>query len=205
MNTTDLTPEESFDIIKKAISNYKMNYKENSQVFLLWGWILTLASFSSFFLQTFVNSNAALQLTTGIWKYKGMFFLGNWFLFCLIGFIIMYFMVRKINKNKKIISHIDKFVNNLWWVTMASFFIAIFICVKMEINPPLIMLLIAGIATTTTGLTIKFKPLILGGITFFIFSIAATFVTNEYLTLIVSAAILCGYVIPGYFLKSAKE
>lgn len=166
MNTTDLTPEESFDIIKKAIFNYKMNYKENSQVLLLWGWILTLASFSSFFLQTFVNSNAALQLTTGIWKYKGMFFLGNWFLFCLIGFIIMYFMVRKINKNKKIISHIDKFVNNLWWVTMASFFIAIFICVKMEINPPLIMLLIAGIATTTTGLTIKFKPLILGGMTF---------------------------------------
>jgi hypothetical protein len=205
MNTNDFTPEESFDIIKKAISNSKMNYKENSQVFLLWGWILTLASFSSFFLLKFLNGNEAYELTTGIWAYKGLFFLGNWLLFCLAGFIIMYFMVRKINKNKKIISHIDKFVNNLWWVTMASFFIAIFICVKMDINPPLIMLLIAGIATTTTGLTIKFKPLILGGMTFFIFSIASTFITNEYSTLIVSAAILCGYVIPGYFLKSAKE
>jgi hypothetical protein len=66
------------------------------------------------------------------------------------------------------------------------------------------MLLITGIATTTTGLVIKFKPLILGGITFFIFSIAATFVSNEYISLIVCVAIICGYIIPGYFLKSAK-
>lgn len=204
MNKNDLTPEESFDIINKAISNSKMNYKEGSQVFLLWGWILTLASLSSFFILKFLNSKEALELTTGIWEFKGLFFLGNWFLFCLIGFIIMFFMVRKINKNKKIISHIDKFVNNLWWVTMASFFMAIFICVKMEINPPSIMLLIGGMATTTTGLTIKFKPLIFGGMTFFIFSIASTFVTIEYTALLVSAAILCGYVVPGYFLKSAK-
>jgi len=205
MNKNDLTPEESFDIINKAISNTKMNYKESSQVFLLWGWILSLASFSSFFILTFLNSKEAHELTGGIWKYKGLFFLGNWFLFCLVGFIIMYFMVRKINKNKKIISHIDKFVNNLWWVTMASFFIAIFICIRLKINPPSIMLLIGGIATTTTGLAIKFKPLFFGGMTFFIFSIASTFVTIEYTTLLVSGAILCGYVIPGYFLKSAKE
>ena len=198
MEKNDLTPEESFDVINKAIANFKINYKESSKVFLLWGWILTLACISNFVLLKFVHS-------TEPWVLNGYVILGNWVVFILIGFIIMYFMVRKINKNKKIISHIDKFVNNLWWVTMASFFIAIFICVKMEINPPLIMLLIAGIATTTTGLTIKFKPLILGGMTFFIFSVAATFVTNEYSALIVSVAILCGYVIPGYFLKSAKE
>jgi hypothetical protein len=205
MNKNDLTPDESFAIINKAISNTKMNYKESSQVFLLWGWILSLASFTGFFIIKFLNSNEAQELTGGIWEYKGLFFLVNWLLFCLIGFIIMYFMVRKINKKKKIISHIDKFVNNLWWVIMASFFMAIFICIKMEINPPSIMLLIGGIATTTTGLTIKFKPLIFGGMTFFVFSIASTFVAIEYTALLVSAALLCGYVIPGYFLKSAKE
>jgi uncharacterized membrane protein YgaE (UPF0421/DUF939 family) len=67
------------------------------------------------------------------------------------------------------------------------------------------MLLIAGIATTTSGLLIKYRPVIIGGMAFFIFSIAATFVSNEYISLIVCAAIICGYLIPGYFLKSAKE
>ena len=114
-------------------------------------------------------------------------------------------MVRKMNKGKKVISHIDKFVDNLWWVTAPSFFIAAFICIKSGIAPPPLMLLVAGLATTTTGLVIKFRPLILGGMSFFIFSIATTFVTNEYLALVVGAAIICGYLIPGYMLRAAKE
>ena len=198
MDKINLSPEDSFKIIDKAIANFKMNYKEGAKVFLLWGWILALASFSNFIILKILHSNEAFGL-------MGLYSLGNWLVFCIIGFIIMFFMVRKTNKEKKVISHIDRFVNNLWWVTMASFFTAIFICVKLEINPPPFMLLIGGLATTTTGLAIKFKPLIFGGIAFFIFSIAATFVSNEYILLIVSAAIICGYVIPGYFLKSAKE
>ena len=61
------------------------------------------------------------------------------------------------------------------------------------------------LGNTTTGLVIKFRPLIIGGMSFFIFSIATTFVTNEYLALVVGAAIICGYLIPGYFLRAAKE
>lgn len=198
MEKNILTPEESFKIIDKAIANYKMNYKEDSKIFLLWGWILALASFSNFIILKILISNKAFGVI-------GFYSLANWAIFCLIGFTIMFFIVRKINRTKKVTSHIDKFVNNLWWATMTSFFIAAFICIRLEINPPSIMLLIGGLATTTTGLTIKFKPLILGGIAFFIFSGAATFATNEYIALIVCGAIICGYLMPGYFLKSAKE
>jgi hypothetical protein len=205
MEKDTLTPEESFEIINKAISNFKMNYKENALVFLLWGWILTLASISNFIILKIVASWEAHELVAGKWELKGLFILGNWVVFCLIGFIILYFMVRKINREKKVYSHIDKFIEYLWWATVASFVIATIICFRMRIEPPVLMLLIAGIATTTTGLVIKFKPLIFGGISFFLFSIATTFVTNEYLALLVGAAIICGYLIPGYFLKAAKE
>lgn len=198
MEKNSLTPEESFDVINKAIANFKINYKEGSKVFLLWGWILALASFSNFIILKILHSREAYGL-------MGPYSLGNWAVFCIIGFIIMFFMVRKINKDKKVISHIDKFVDNLWWVTMASFFTAIFISIRLEIAPPPFMLLIGGLATTTTGLAIKFKPLIFGGITFFIFSIAATYASYEYIALIVCGAIICGYIIPGYFLKSVKK
>ena len=198
MEKNNLTPEESFVIINKAIADFKMNYRENAQVFLLWGWILTLASISNFIILKMLNSWEA-------WEHKGFLVLGNWIVFLLIGFIIMYFMVRKMNKDKKVYSHIDKFVNNLWWVTAPSFVIATILCFRLGIEPPPLMLLIGGIATTTTGLAIKFRPLIIGGMSFFIFSLASTFVTNEYLALVVSAAIICGYLIPGYLLKAAKE
>lgn len=114
-------------------------------------------------------------------------------------------MLRKINKDKKVYSYLDNYLTKLGQVTAASYFIAIFLCIKLEIIPPPIMLLIAGIATTTSGFLIKFKPLIIGGIAFFLFSIASTFVSDEYLFLITGVAIICGYLVPGYFLKSAKE
>lgn len=198
MEKENLTPEESFVIINRAIANFKMNYRENSQVFLLWGWILTLASISNFII---LKMSGILEA----WEYKGFLILGNWVVFILIGTVIMYFVVRKEKKEKKVYSQIDKFINKLWWVTAASFVIAVILCFRLELEPPSVMLLVAGIATTTTGLVIRFKPLVFGGMSFFIFSIASTFVTNEYLALVVSAAIICGYLIPGYALRAAKD
>jgi hypothetical protein len=205
MEKNILTPEESFNIISKAIANLKMNYKESAKVFLLWGWILTLASFSNFIILKILQSKEAHELTAGNWELPGLFSIGNWVVFGLIGFIILFFMERKIKKDKKVYSHIESYIKNLWIVTAASFFIATLLCVKLKIAPPPIMLLIAGIATTTSGLLIKFRPVIIGGMAFFIFSIATTFVSNEYIALITGTAIICGYLIPGYFLKSAKE
>jgi len=198
MDKNNLTPEESFDLINKAISNFKVNYKESAKTFLLWGWILTLASFSNFIILKILHAKEAYNL-------MGFYSLCNWGVFGLIGFIFLFFMERKINTDKKVYSYLESYIKKLWIVTEASFFIAILLCIKLEIAPPPIMLLIGGIATTTSGLLIKFKPLIIGGIAFFIFSIATTFVSNEYIALIVGAAIICGYLIPGYLLKSAKE
>jgi hypothetical protein len=197
MEKNSLTPEESFDIIKKAIINFKMNYKESAKAFLLWGWLLTLACLSNFVIVKILQSKEAYES-------MGLFTMGNWLVFILGGFVILLFIERKTNKDKKVFSYLESYVKNLWWVTAASFFIATLLCIKLEIAPPPIMLLITGIATTTTGLLIKFKPLIIGGMTFFLFSIATAFVTNEYIFLITGAAVICGYLIPGYFLKSAK-
>ena len=195
MENINLTPEESFSIINKAIANFKLNYRETAKVFLLWGWVLAIASFSNFIILKILYSREASI---------GLLSLFNWAVFLLIGFIIMIFMERKLNKDKKVFSYLESYFKNLWTVTAASFIIATFLCIKLEINPPPIMLLIAGMATTTSGLLIKFRPVIIGGMAFFIFSIAATFITDEYISLIVFGAIICGYLIPGYFLKSAK-
>ena len=198
MEKNNLTPEESLAIINKAISNFKMNYKENGKTFLLWGWMLTLASFSHYVILRILHSKEAFEL-------EGLFSLGNWVVFGLVAFIIQFFMERKINRDKKVYSYLDSYLKKIGYVTAVSFSVAIFICIKQGIIPPPIMLLVGGIITTIAGILLKFNPLIIGGMAFFIFSIATTFVSNEYISLITGAAIICGYLIPGYFLKSAKE
>lgn len=198
MNEQTLTPEESLTIINKAIANYKVNYRESAKVFLLFGWLLALTSMVHFITLTILKAKEAYGQT-------GLFSMIIWGTFAVIGFTALFFQVRKEKKHKKIYSYIDGYVNSLWWVTMVAFLTGIFLCIRMEINPPAVMLLIAGIATATTGFIIKFTPLIIGGMAFFAFSIASVFVPNEYSALIVCAAIICGYLIPGYMLKSVKE
>jgi len=198
MDKSILTPEESFNLINKHISNFKMNYKDNGKFFLLWGWILTFACFSHFFILRILHSKEAYDLI-------GLFSIGNWAVFIFGAFIILYFMNRKISKDKKVYSHLESYIKNLWTVSGVSMFIATFLSFKLGLVPPTMILLITGIATTITGLFIKFKPLVFGGMAFFIFSIATTFVSNENTLLISGLAIICGYLIPGYLLKSAKE
>jgi len=198
MEKNYLSPEDSFKTIDKAISNYKMNYKEHAKTFLNWGWVLAFASFSNFFILMVLHNKEAYNL-------MGLYSLGNWALFALIGFIIQYFVGKTIVKQKIVYSYLDGYIKKLWTVSGISFLVATIICIKLEIAPPPIMLLIGGIATTVSGLFIKFKALVFGGIAFFIGSIATTFVLNEYIALIVGASIIFGYLIPGYLLKSAKE
>lgn len=198
MYKNDLTPEESFTIIDKAISNFKTNYKESAQIFLLWGWVLTVACFNQFIILQMLQSKEAYEQI-------GLYSIGNWILLVLIGFIFQFFIVKKINKEKKVYSYLEDYLKSLWMVVVVSIFVAAIISFKLEIKLLPIILLIAGIGTTTTGLLIKFRPLIIGGIIFFIFSIAATFVSGEYFNLLAGAAIICGHLIPGYLLKSAKK
>ena len=198
MVKNDLTPEDSFSIIDKAISNIKTNYKESAQIFLLWGWILSLACFAQFIILTILKNKEAYDQI-------GVYSIGNWVVLVLVGFIFQFFIIRKINKEKKVYSYLEGYLKSLWMVILISFFVAAAISIKLEMELLPIILLIAGIGTTTTGLLIRFKPLVIGGLTFFIFSIATTFVSNEYLNLLAGAAIICGHLIPGYLLKSAKE
>ena len=198
MDKTILTPEESFSIINKAIASFKMSYQENAKIFLLWGWMMTLSCFSHFIIFNIIHSKEAYELS-------GLFSIGNWLFFIFMTFTIQYFMLRKINRDKKVHSHLENYIKILWMVSGASMFVATFLSFKLGIVPPTIILLIAGIATTITGLLIKFRPLTIGGIAFFIFSVATTFISNENVLLITAVAIICGYLIPGYFLKSGVE
>jgi hypothetical protein len=50
-----LSPLESLEVIAEAIGKTKDNFKENSFYFMLWGWLIALASFSFFVLQQYTT------------------------------------------------------------------------------------------------------------------------------------------------------
>lgn len=197
-NTSNtLTPEESLKLIGKFISNYRKNYHCDSFFFLLWGWMITLASISHFII---------LRYTLTFEKYDLINILSgvNWGVFVIISLVVQYAYIHRLSKEKMTRSHLDKFISVMWQTTGWAIILVALISIKLDEYPTPFILSVAGIATFITGVTIQFTPLKLGGIVFFIFAIAAAFVVNEYQLLVNAGAILLGYIIPGYLLRNSK-
>ena len=194
----ELSPEESMQIITQSLSNFKRNYREKSDYVLLWGYVIALASLTHFAVLRYLISNENYThislISYLIW---GGFVLG--------GIILQFFKVARSKDRTLTVSQLDRHYRLLWYVAATAIFIIAFICLKFEIYPAPFILTIIGFTTMTSGLFIRFKPLIIGGIIFFAFSILMAFVVNEYQLLLNTIAIVAGYIIPGYMLRKAKE
>ena len=197
--SNSFTPQESLEIIGRFILNYKRNFRENSFFFLLWGWVISLASISHFII---LRTLLMHQDYEKIGPLTAM----NWIAFPAAGMIIQVIYLKGRNPRRETTrSHIDRFITTLWQVTAIAIIMELVFCIMIKHNyPSPFILTVVGLSTLVTGITIKFRPVIIGGILFFAFAIAASFFNNEYQLLINAAAIIVGYLVPGYMLRASK-
>lgn len=180
-----LSPQESLQLIAEAITRTKENINENSFLFLLWGWLIAIASFSFFLLQQYT--------------YFRYYFLP--FPILAIAGVITTIIYYRQKVTSSTISYLSHFLYKLWFVSGISFFAVVFINVWQHHPPFTYTLIIAATGTLVSGLVMRFIPITLGGISFFFAAIASSFVADEYKVLIQGVAVICGYLIPGYLLK----
>jgi hypothetical protein len=195
-NEKKLSPEESLELISKTIAGIKENYKHDNYYFILWGWIVLMASISQF---------AMLRVLILIKSYEhiNLYSFLIWGLLITIGFCLQYYHILRKEPNI-VTGHLGKFFKILWQCSGVAIILAVLFSLKLHVYPNPFVLTIAGLATLISGRLISFKPLIFGGIAFFALGIAASFINNEYQLLIGAAAIVTGYLIPGYMLKYSK-
>lgn len=182
-----VSPQESLNIITEAIARTKNNFKENSFCFLLWGWLIAIASILFFMLEHY-TSVAYYFIPFPILGGAG-----------LIATII-HFQKRRASTQ----THVNYFITKLWTVLAMGFIITVFINLAQKQLPFTDTLIIAGIGTLISGWIMKFKPLITGGFLFFVASFATLFINDEYKALVHGIAIIMGYLVPGYLLKQSK-
>jgi hypothetical protein len=180
-----MTGEESLKIITEMINRTKVNIRQGSFHLLFWGWLIFACSLSEHLLFRFTD------------------FANPWYVWLLVvpgsfvSFIYGYIKGRK--------SQFHTYADMIYMWTWIGFFIAaivlfIIISDRMDSIAPFILTL-AAIPTFISGFIIKFRPLIIGGISFWLFALIAYFAGPSIGPLAVPAAMLSGYLIPGYMLK----
>jgi len=184
-----LGPKESLEIISDAILRTREDLKKNSYPLLLWGWLVASASFLFYVLASFTS-----------FKYYFLPFP----VFAVIGVLATIVHYRK-NMMPATQTYLQYFLGRLWMVLGVSFFLTVFVSIHQGLLPFAFTLIIAGIGTLVSGLTMKFKPLIWGGVLFFCASLACIFVADEIKVLVHGVAIISGYLVPGYLLKASNS
>ena len=183
-NEKELTQEESLRIIHEMISAAKNDVKADSFIFLLWGWLVFVASIAQFILVIMEKD------------YNSM----PWMLMPFGGLVTILYSIRK-GKRDKTKTNVTESLKYTWIAFTAALFIIMFFN-TMEIWQvlPCIMVLY-GMGLFLSGGAIKFKPLIWGGVFCWACAIGGFYVQNYYQLLILAGAVFGGYIVPGYLLQ----
>lgn len=184
-----MTGEESLRIITNMINKTKVNISQGSFHLLFWGWLIFLCSLSDFLLMRFTG------------------FAHSYYVWFLVIPGIFVSMIYGYVKGIKATVHTYAERVYMWtWVGFLAAFIALFIIQSKSLESVgKYILLLAGFATFVSGIVIRFRPLVIGGISFWIIAVAASFAGPSIAPLGMPLAVITGYLVPGYLLKNRVE
>ena len=183
MEEKNITEQESLVIIQQMMNKTKEQLFDNSNLFLLWGFAAFICTVTQYIL---IKIN--IQNSEAVWIAMP-----------IIAVIHIYIVIKQRSKIK-VQTYNGNAISALWTAIGFAFIsIVFFASQKINILPTIILLYAIG--TFVTGKIIDFKPLVIGGSICFLLSIVIAFIKDENHFLIMAAAILISYIIPGFLLK----
>lgn len=183
----NLSAKQSLDIIASMILEAKGNVQRNNFYFLLWGWVVVLANLGMYGLTLagYTRPYIVWAITIPAWIYT-------------------LYKAFRTNRTAHSTTHFDRISGYLWICFGVTIFIVVAFGfrINFQINP--VILIITAMPTLVSGVILRFRPLILGGVAFWIGGIICFLVPMTTQPLVGAVTIVLGYLVPGYILKGRK-
>ena len=191
MQEDNITQQQSLAIIESMINKAKNQFSENGFAYLLWGWVILFCSLSQFVLQYFYNYPKHYLVWSITW---------------LAAIVQIVYSIRQ-SKKKRVRTYTDDITGYVWIVFVIMLALSGSV-ISRSLHPEqyyignIVVLVLYGMPTFLSGVILKFRPLITGGISCWILSLFAAFVAHEFIILLISIAVIIAWIIPGYLLRS---
>lgn len=186
MQDRNITPEESLSIIQQMINNTRQRYADDGFYFLLWGILVILGNLNTYY----ALKVKAYALVNPVW----MVLIG-------IGIVASIVMGIKRDGKKHFKSQAEVITNMLWLAFLISWFLMMYVSYQFKMYPYPFFFILLGLATFVSGAIVQFVPLYIGGIVFWIGAIIGIQLDSAKNSLLMAAAMLLGYIIPGILLR----
>jgi hypothetical protein len=188
MEEKNISEQEGLQIIREMIQTAKKEQRDNGMGWILWGWLLFLAS--SF---TFINQYEGWVSTFYFWNVFGIITL----------LLLLYEVYRYVFSKRK--KPVQTYTQDLFDKLNTGFFISLMLII-FSINlgvPPVkgfaLLLGLYGFWILIYGAVMNFRPSVIGAYITWGFAFGSLFVSEFQWTMLLHAlAVLFGYIIPGH-------
>ncbi|HVX24911.1 MAG TPA: hypothetical protein VHB70_01115 [Parafilimonas sp.] len=188
----DFSPQQSLQLIESMINRAKDKFAEDGSMYLIWGWLVFICSLLQFTLMHFFQ-----------YPYHYIVWLAT-----IPVFIYQSFYSAKKTKQQNVVTYTDRIVGFVWItfsveIILLGFIIGMLTTGEYYTHIIHILLAVYGMPVFLTGVIVRFKPLIFGGIACWVLCIISTFIKiYDYQFLLIPVAMLVAWIIPGYMLRA---
>lgn len=179
--------QNSLQLIESMINKAKNNFSESGTLYLLWGIVVFICSMVQFIAVHFFYFEQATYI---------------WFLTWLVVIYQMVFLSKKAKK-EKVKTYTADIIKYVWTCFGSCLLILVFILIKQKayysIDPAILVLY--GMPTFLSGIILKFKPLVIGGVICWLLALGSVWVPYDFQLLFISAAVVAAWIIPGILLR----
>lgn len=186
-----LTPQESLRLIESMIGQARRNFSRMSFYFLLWGFLLIAAMVVTFLLRNSVSG----------WQHGAA-----WGVAGTLGGIISAVRGAREGRKELVSNPMDSTIGWLWSAFVITMILLIAFSVRSRVDATIAITMLTGLPTFITGQAMRFRPLVLGGVLFWLAGVAMLFVTDPQGVLVIyCSAMVLGYIVPGILLKRHED
>jgi len=185
-----MTSEEGLEIIQAMINKAKHQFGDNGHLYLMWGWVVLFCSLTQFVMLTYFH-----------FSYHYMI----WFLTWPAALYQAIYLYRRKNQ-KRVKTYTDDILTNVWLVFVILMFLFGYMFgtimgqdYYLFINPGFLALY--GMPTFLSGIILKFRPLIIGGICCWLLAMFSALATPTFHLLFQAAGVIIAWIIPGYMMR----
>jgi hypothetical protein len=188
----DFSPQQSLQLIESMINRAKDKFAEDGSMYLVWGWLVFTCGLAQFILLHIVHYPQHYIVWMATWVVA----------------IYQVIFIRKKHRQQKVRTYTGYIIGYVWLTFTIVIFLLGYLIGQLtggeyytHIIP--IILSVYGMPVFLSGIILRFKPLIRGGIACWILCIVSTLIKNyDYQFLMIPAAMLIAWIIPGYMLRA---
>lgn len=178
------TEKQHLELIARMIQVARKEYTDDSWIYLLWGWVVSLACLAQY---------ALIKMQSTYYAYV-------WLALPAVAVIQVIIMMSQ-KKKQRVSSQTDKIIGYVWIADGVCMGIVIVSGNIMQLSAYPVLMLLYGIGTFISGSIMNFRPMQLGAICCWALSVAAFHVSFEYQSLLLPLSVILSYIIPGYLLR----